>query len=144
MKISTRGRYALQALTTLAASTGDEPRRLRDLAQEAGVPEGYLEQLFLQLKGAGLLSGQPGAGGGYRLARPAEAITAGDVLRAVESSFRLLDCLEDGCARQDACVSRLLWQGLQQEIDRVADGVTLQALAARCQAQGEEPPDYAI
>ena len=66
MRISTRGRYALQALTVIAAHPQGEKHRLKDVARDAGLSEGYPEQLFLQLKDGGLIIGMPGAGGGSR------------------------------------------------------------------------------
>ena len=119
--------------------------RIEDVAREAGLSEGYLEQLFLQLKDGWLIIGMPGAGGGYLLARPAAEISAGDVLRAVESSFRLTDCLEgERCEREGFCVSRLLWQGLQQEIDAVVDGLSLADLARQYTSGPEHTLDFSI
>ena len=147
MRISTRGRYALQAMVVMAGSEGEDSLRLRDIAQRAGISENYLEQLFIQLKEHGLVRGIQGANGGYVLARPDTGITAGDVLRAVESSFNPVTCLgEEKCNREEICITRLVWKGLQDRIFSVVDGKTLADLAAAYRAMPETTtePDFVI
>ncbi len=90
MKLSTRSRYGLQAMVTLAAQEaagGGACVKLNAIAKEHGMSEYYLEQLFLPLKKAGLVKSVRGAKGGYMLSRPAGEVTAGDVLRALEGTL---------------------------------------------------------
>ena len=85
MKISAKSEYACLALLALARSASDDsPVRIREIAEEHGIPERYLVQILLQLKGAGLVLSTRGAAGGYRLARPATAISLGEVLSAID------------------------------------------------------------
>jgi Rrf2 family protein len=75
-----------------------------------------------------------GPGGGYVLARPAGEIRAGDVLRAVDESLHLIQCLEEGqqapCPRMAHCVTRVLWQRMVGAMVEVLDSVTLAELCA--------------
>src|SRR5688572_33338255 len=79
MKVSTRGDYASRALLSLALHTTNDgapsPTSVRDIAERTGLPQPYLEQILLALKGAGLVRSKRGVGGGYVLARPPEEIT---------------------------------------------------------------------
>ena len=85
MKISAKSEYACLALLALARPASDDsPVRIREIAEEHGIPERYLVQILLQLKGAGLVLSTRGASGGYRLARPATAISLGEVLSAID------------------------------------------------------------
>lgn len=84
-KISAKAEYACLAMLALARRRPeDEPLRIREIAESHGIPERYLVQILLQLKGAGLVESIRGAAGGYRLARSAEAISLGEVLTAID------------------------------------------------------------
>lgn len=85
MKLSAKAEYACLAMLALAG-TGpeDPPLRIREIAEENAIPERYLVQILLQLKGAGLVVSTRGALGGYRLARPAHRISVGEVLAAID------------------------------------------------------------
>ena len=85
MKISAKAQYACLAIMALARHQPDPgPVRVRTIAAAHGIPERYLVQILLQLKGAGLVYSTRGAAGGYRLARPAETISLGEVLTAID------------------------------------------------------------
>ncbi len=129
MMISTKGRYALRLMIDIA-SQGSEcsPVTMRQAAERQDLSVKYLEQLGGALVKAGVLKSIRGVSGGYLLARPAEEITAGDVLRATEGSCAPVACLEDGaplCPRRDECKSINFWRGLDEVIENYVDGVTL-------------------
>jgi Rrf2 family protein len=85
MKISAKAEYACLAILALARHRPEEaPVRIREIAADYAIPERYLVQILLQLKGAGLVLSTRGASGGYRLARPAGAISLGEVLTAID------------------------------------------------------------
>lgn len=85
MNVSARAEYACLALTELALrQDSGEPVRIRSIADGHGIPSGFLTQILLQLKGAGLVVSTRGAAGGYRLARPPEEITLAEVLRSID------------------------------------------------------------
>ena len=82
--MSTRGDYACRALLSLALHGGDQPTSVRDIAERTGLPQPYLEQILLALKGAGIVRSKRGVGGGYVLARLPERLTLGQVVAAVD------------------------------------------------------------
>jgi Rrf2 family protein len=85
VKLSAKAEYACLAVLALAGTGPDDPPlRIREIAEEYGIPERYLVQILLQLKGAGLVVSTRGASGGYRLARPAQRISIGEVLAAID------------------------------------------------------------
>ena len=128
MKLSTRGRYGIHAMYDLAVNIEGGPQPIKAIAEREGIPEAYLEQLIAVLKREGLVISVRGAQGGYRLARAPGEITVGDVLRALEGSLNLVDCLEeaDACGRACACPSRIVWQKVRDGLEAIVDGITLQ------------------
>ena len=133
MLISSKGRYALRLMIYIAAF-GDEEGKiaLREVAERESISLKYLEQLVRPLMGAGLLKSVRGKGGGYMLAKPAEEIRAGDILRAAEGSTGAVACegLDGSCGRAGLCSTVKFWTGLEAAIDTYVDGVTLAELSA--------------
>ena len=84
MRISAKAEYACLALLALAQRTDRPPLRIREISRSHGIPERYLVQILLQLKGAGLVASTRGAAGGYRLARPPSEISLAEVLVAID------------------------------------------------------------
>jgi Rrf2 family transcriptional regulator, cysteine metabolism repressor len=84
MNISVKGEYALQAIFDLASQRPGEPVRIADIARRQKIPQKFLELILAGLKQGGFVESRRGAEGGYLLARAAEAITVGEVLRFVE------------------------------------------------------------
>lgn len=135
MKFSTRDRYALRLMTELA-NRGDVLVPLKDISSAQQISLKYLEQIITPLARAGLVTSVRGAQGGYRLARPAGEITAGDILRAVEGELTAIPCLgaQADCPRRDQCQTLEFWCGLNDMINQYVDSITL----ARLQAMGSQ------
>ncbi len=137
IRISTRGRYALRAMVDLALHADEEPVLRQDIAERQGISTDYVAQLFRRLRAAGLVKGVKGPGGGYRLARDAETIRVGDVVRAVEGPVAVVHCIvpgdEPSCNRVDRCVTRLLWKRLSEAMTEFLDSVTLKDLCDQTQ-----------
>ena len=92
VRVSTRGDYACRALLSLALRTGESgPTSVRDIAERTGLPQPYLEQILLALKGAGLVRSKRGVGGGYVLARQPAEIRLSEILSAVDGPITLGD-----------------------------------------------------
>ncbi|HZK24613.1 MAG TPA: Rrf2 family transcriptional regulator [Oscillospiraceae bacterium] len=132
MKLSTKGRYGVRAMFDLALHSGQGAIALKHVAQREQISEKYLEHLFANLKKAGLIYSVRGAQGGYRLARPAEEITLGDIIRVLEGPVAPTDCVikgaagkNDKCNRATACVMHHVWSRLSDEINDLLDSVTL-------------------
>lgn len=131
MKLSTRGRYGLRALIDMAANQGDGTVSAQSIARRQGISEGYLEQLIRIMKNGGLVTSVRGAGGGYRLTRPAEKISVGDILRCLEGNLEAVECpaLEgNDCSTADACVTKFVWKRINDAIADAVDSVMLSEL----------------
>ena len=87
MKLSTKGRYGLRALIDLALYSENETVSIASISARQNISESYLEQLIAKLRKAGLVTSVRGAGGGYKLAKPASEISVGDILRALEEAW---------------------------------------------------------
>ncbi len=88
MKISSKARYAIQAMFQLALNDGGKPVTLAEITEEQAISSSYIEQLLGQLRAAGLVEGLRGPGGGYRLAKSLGDITISDILLAVDDKAR--------------------------------------------------------
>ena len=132
MKLSTRARYGLRALIDLGLYSDTEAVSIQSIAGRQNISVSYLEQLMGKLKRAGLVESTRGACGGYRLGRPAAEISVGDVLRALEGSLEPVECagLEpDGeCKASDHCVTKYVWQRINDSISRTVDEIRLDQL----------------
>ncbi len=133
LKLSTKARYALRAMMELALHEGQGPVQLREIAKAQAISPKYLEQLAIPLRHAGLLRTERGPAGGYELARPAVAISALDVVQAVEGPLELLDCIgrAAACDRVAACAARDLWIDVGASIARVLGEKSLADLRDR-------------
>ncbi|AGB41731.1 rrf2 family protein, putative transcriptional regulator [Halobacteroides halobius DSM 5150] len=145
MKLSTKGRYGVRAMFDLALYQGDGPIPLRSIAERQGISENYLEQLVATLRNEGLVNSVRGAHGGYLLAKKAEEITVGDIIRALEGPIALSDCvtedIESECENNDGCVVKLIWQQVKENIDEVLDSITLEDIrqeAINAKQNGEQ------
>lgn len=137
MKMSTRGRFGLRSLLHLAAWGDDGPVSVSEIAQEMDVSSDYLMQLFVKLRREGLLESVRGPRGGFKLARPAESITVGDIVRSVEGSLSPVHCvkeepgrvIEEGnsklCEKAPTCISRIAWVEITKKMVCLLDSMTL-------------------
>jgi len=135
VRLSAKSEYALKALLDLALHEGAELQPIQDIAARQGIPQRYLEQVLLGLKRAGFLVSRRGSAGGYRLGRPAEQITVGAVLRAVEGS-EAGDAGRRGGRRPPADdVGDLaeLWREIDAAVSGVIDRLTLEELKRRAE-----------
>jgi len=141
IRITTKGRYALRAMLDLTVHQGiNSPVTREDIARRQGLPATYLAQLFAALTKAGLVESVRGPGGGYLLRRPAEQITVGEVIRAVEGPVIPVRCVVDrSCVRASRCSLRELYRGLGRVIEQYLDAVPLSQLSIE-QCQGEARP----
>ena len=133
MMISTRGRYALRVMIDLAEHQADGLIPLKVIAQRQDISEKYLESIVSTLVKAGLLDGMRGKNGGYRLNRPLEGYSVGEVLRLTEGSLAPVSCLEtevNSCPRAGDCHTLPMWKKLDDLINGYLDSVTLSDLLA--------------
>lgn len=147
MRVSSKGDYACRALLSLTLHASDAgPTSVRDIAERTAIPQPYLEQILLSLKGAGLVRSKRGVGGGYVLARPPEEIRLSEILAAVDGPISLGDFGEphqDGsCDHEGQCVLYAIWKLAGEHMRQLLHGFTLAEVAQV--AQGRAPwPDRA-
>lgn len=120
MKLSTKGRYAMVALADIALNSNDRLVNLGEIAQRQDISLPYLEQLFVKLRRADLVTSARGPGGGYKLARPASEIRVVDVLAAVDET---VDAMHKGAGASGAAsgsraqsLTNRLWEGLSAHV----------------------------
>lgn len=128
--ISTKGRYGLRLMLDLAKEGGERPVPVKEIAKRQDISEKYLEQIISQFSKAGLVKSIRGAQGGYVLTKPANEITAGEILRAAEGSIAPVECCESGCDHSDGCVTFGLYKRIQDAVDSVVDSTTIADMLA--------------
>ena len=134
MLISTKGRYALRVMIDLAENQKDGYVPLKETADRQEISEKYLEGILKTLVQQNMLTGVRGKGGGYRLTRPPENYTVGEILRLTEGSLAPVACLEPGakpCPRMAQCRTLPMWEGLDRLISQYLDGITVADLMRR-------------
>lgn len=130
MELNTRGRYAVMAMADLAKHGGGGAMPLSAIAERQRLSIAYLEQIFVRLRRADLVESARGRSGGYRLARPASAITIAGIMAAVEEETRMTRCggedSRGGCTGETKCLTHDLWHALGSHIHGFLSTVTLQ------------------
>lgn len=123
VQLSTRGRYAVMALIDLATlqNEGAEASRcvkLEEIANRQEISLSYLEQLFAQLRRAGVVNSMRGPGGGYKLSREKEEILLIDIIVAVSEGTKATRCESaTGCLKKGRCNAHDLWSALGDHIE---------------------------
>lgn len=126
--ISTRGRYAIRVILDIANNQEEGYVPMKDVASRQGLSLKYLEQILPTLTKNKILEGVQGKGGGYRLVKPLDQYTVGDVLRATEKDLAPVSCLAQGakeCERRSECRTIDFWEGLNEVINNYLDSKTL-------------------
>lgn len=118
MKISVKGEYALQALLDLASHEPNVPVKIADIARRQKIPQKFLELILAGLKQGGFVESRRGAEGGYLLARPAQTLFVGEVLRYVEGGRSA-----KGKRRTDTPFTDM-WQRVETAVSEVVDRTT--------------------
>lgn len=127
MKLSTKGRYGVRAMVTLALSHGGAPISIKTISKKENLSEYYLEQLFSPLRRANLIRSIRGAQGGYVLCKTPSEITVGDIMTVLEGPIEVADCIDGiGCASEHDCTTKSLWAKVKKSIDDVLNSITLQ------------------
>ena len=130
--ISTTSQYALRALINIASLPPGTTVLSQDLAEATQVPRNYLSKVLLSLRNAGFLQSTRGAGGGYRLNRPADHIYLIDVVELFEGSKAKPNCLLNSrpCSDETPCSAHRVWRELSMVYNGFLVTTTLGAVAA--------------
>lgn len=131
MKISTKGRYAINIMLDIALNNTGDYITLKTIAKRQGLSGKYLEQIISVLNKAGFVRSIRGSQGGYKLAKSPEQYTLGMILRLMEGSLAPVTCIEDennSCPKRNHCVTVKVWKRLGDVINEAVDGITLSDL----------------
>jgi Rrf2 family protein len=126
MRLTTKSRYGTRLILDLALYGKEEPVRLSEVSKRQGISLKYLEKLIRRMRRAGLVESSRGPYGGYKLARPPEAISVGDIVRVMEGGTSITDCTEREsicgvCTRAGECLSRHIWAETSKAMFKALD-----------------------
>lgn len=130
MKISTKGRYALRMMIEFALNK-DTPCKINQVSKSQNISEKYLEQIVSKLHKADYVRSIRGSQGGYILTRDPKDYSVGDILRATEGSLAPSACLDvknNGCFRNNICVTQNVFRKIEDAVNSVVDNITLEDL----------------
>lgn len=124
----------MRAMLDLAVNGDDGLVLLKDIAARQEISKRYLEHMMTMLRNGGLVVAERGAGGGYRLARPAGQIRLDEIFEALEGNIATVECVRDtsSCERAEQCAARELWTDVSDAMRSVLEQQTLADLAGRC------------
>ena len=133
MKLTKRGEYALRALIDLAIAreAGRDLLPLKEVAARENIPLPFLEQIFAQLREAGIVDGKRGKHGGFFLARPPTNIFMGEIVRLIDGPLAPIACVSQtaykkcSCPDEDHCGLRLLMLDVRNAIADILDRYSL-------------------
>ncbi len=138
MKLSKRGEYGLRAMIDLAVKAKQsDVIQIKEIADREHIPAKFLEQILLTLKNAGMLQSKMGVGGGYYLAKPAEQITLGHIVRVLDGPLAPVRCVSQmayescGCPDEETCGLRMVMGDVRNAIADVLDRTTLADVSQR-------------
>lgn len=133
MKLSKRGEYALRGLIDLgiAHQAGRKLVRIQEIVEKERIPTAFLEQIFAQLRQAKVIDGKRGKNGGYFLAKPADTISMGQIVRLIDGPLAPIGCVSQtryekcSCPDENHCGLRMLMLDVRNAIATILDRYTL-------------------
>ena len=129
MRLTTKGRFAVTAMIDVAMHGGNGPVTLAGVSERQKISLSYLEQLFGKLRRHGLVESVRGPGGGYRLARAADAVSVADIIVAVDEPIDATQCGgKENCKDDKRCMTHELWASLNTHIFKFLRSVSLEQL----------------
>ncbi|MGL4402877.1 MAG: RrF2 family transcriptional regulator [Fusobacteriaceae bacterium] len=133
MKISTRVRYGIKALTYIVEEgTKGKLVRIKEISEAESISIQYLEQILFKLKNEKIIEGKRGPSGGYKLIKEPSEITLHDLYRILDEDEKVIDCNESKDRKQncieDGCNSGCIWGQLDAAMIKILEGTTLEAL----------------
>ena len=143
--LSKKSKYAIRALLALAKHQEHTPVLISAVAEQERIPKKFLELILLELKNAGLLQSKKGKGGGYSLARQPEAISLGEVMRALDGPLAPLPCVSqrayqkcDECEDEATCGIRAVMKEVRDATAKVLDRESLADVLRRTERLQQE------
>lgn len=144
MKLSTKARYGLRAITEIAKFYGGAPAKRKEIAERQGLSDSYLENLLIVLKNIRIIETTRGSNGGYVLCRAPSEISVLEIVEALEGPLDLVECVSSSksCEKSDRCSSRMVWRELSELWRKSLSSKTLQDLLD--QENAAQSLDYCI
>ncbi|HRI63091.1 MAG TPA: Rrf2 family transcriptional regulator [Polyangium sp.] len=140
MKLSNKGRYGVRALFDIAFHNEGRATQIREIADRETIPVRFLEQIFQDLKKAGIIGAKRGPRGGYHLARPAAEISLGDVFRALEGPIVMSSSEEESREeRVDPDAPAAIFKELAGSIESCFDSISIADICEKGTALGLRP-----
>lgn len=136
MKLSNKGRYGVRAIFDIAFHSAGKATQIKDISRRQAIPPRFLEQIFQDLKRAGLVTSKRGPRGGYALALEPEEIRLGDIIRALEGPILVAGGTETGGDEMSRTVTEEVFAELSDNVEACFDAVTIQDLCERGDAYG--------
>ncbi|MEX0808481.1 MAG: Rrf2 family transcriptional regulator [Dongiaceae bacterium] len=137
LRLSKRLLFAIEAVADIAYYGGQRPVQSGEISERQGIPRRYLEQVLQHLVKNGILTGQRGPRGGYRLARERRLITVGELVRVVRQIDAMPDPLtDDGGSPIGNQVVRPIWRDMQNRMMQELDSITIEEICERARRSG--------
>ena len=134
MRVSAKAEYACIAMLELAATYAEpQPVRLKEIADAHGIPQRFLVQILLQLKGAGLVASTRGASGGYQLARAPDKISLAEVVNLIDRAPAPRPAPVASPRSPMVQAVRGVWKTVQKEEQRLLQDISLADLVRQAE-----------
>ncbi len=141
--LTNKGKYGLKAMIHLAGLEPGSTALVAEIAERNTISKKFLDTILLELRNAGFLRSKKGPGGGYALAKPAEAIKIGPIIRALDGPLAPIACASrtafqpcEDCDDLDTCPVRLIMTDVRDAMSQILDATTLADLAKRTSIGG--------
>ena len=148
MSVSSKCYYAIRAVYSLAEHGDATPMKTADIAEREMIPIRFLEVILNQLKSGGFVKSRRGAEGGYQLAKPADAITVGEIMRFVDGPIAPVDCVSQSrpkvCEFHGECHFFGFWGRVRQAISDIVDHTTIADLIVENRKRNEYVGEWTI
>lgn len=131
MRLSTKAQYAVRAMVRLSLENPETPVSSKTLADLEGISLTFLEQILSKLRKGDIVRSVRGPGGGFVLARPADAIRVDEIIETVEEPLMPVACMDDAgnCQCEELCFTHTVWAGLGKRIKHFLSSITLAELS---------------
>ena len=140
MKLTTQSRYGVRSIFDIAYHSEGLDTQVNDISRRQGISSRYIEQIFQKLRKGKIIGSRRGPKGGYFLARKAEEITVGEIVRITEGGLDPVSCLGDNpkkkCGRSSECVTRPVWCEAGRRLNEYFDSVTVKDLCDAAREKG--------
>lgn len=140
MLFSAKCEYGIRAMLDLALREEDRPVGVRTIADRQGISEGFLEQVFADLRKARLVESVRGSRGGYLLTRSPREITLAQIVEAIDGPMVTASCVpgggHGGCRQEDLCALQEVWAGVAECVTQALGEITLEGMRERQRRKG--------